>query len=64
MALQSEDALSSAHIPDLCRVVEGGSHHLVTVGVEMQRDDLGVMAFETENLLTSLHVPQLGRIVH
>ena len=64
MALEGVNALSGAHIPNLGRVVEGSSHHLIAVCVEVERNDLCVVTFKTENLLARLNIPQLGSVVH
>ena len=64
MALEREQALAGADIPDLCRVVERGSHQAITIRIEVKRNNLSMVPFQAENFLTSLHVPQLGGVVH
>ena len=64
MAFKCEQAFSRAHVPDFRRVIEGGSHEFIAVGVEMQTDDLSFMAAEVKNFLARFHVPQLRCVVH
>ena len=64
MALQSMDALSSHHIPNLGSVVERCGHDLVTLGVEIQRNDLGLVPVQIEEAGALLDIPDLCRMVH
>lgn len=64
MSLQSEDALASAHIPNLRSAVPTRSDDLVAISVELEGDDLATVTFEAENFLSALDIPQLGCVVH
>lgn len=64
MALESKDTLPSADVPDLCCIVEGGCHQLITVCIETQAHNFCTVTAQIEYFLTSFDVPELRSVIH
>lgn len=58
------NAFSSHYIPDFSSVVETGGHELVTIGIEVETDDLSLVSLKVKQLFAVLHVPEFCRVVH
>jgi len=64
MAFEREDALSGADIPNLCSIVKGSRHKLISICVEAEGYDFSGVTRKGEDFLSGFNVPQLGGAVH